>query len=37
VPLEATLDDCDAFLTGRYDDLGEEACYMRGSIQGESA
>ena len=33
VPLSATLDDCDAFLTGRYDDLDEEDCYMRGSMQ----
>jgi F-type H+-transporting ATPase subunit beta len=33
VPLSATLDDCDAFLSGRYDDLSEDACYMRGSMQ----
>ncbi|MBI1395985.1 MAG: F0F1 ATP synthase subunit beta [Betaproteobacteria bacterium] len=32
VPLETTLTDCDAFLTGRFDDLPEEACYMRGSM-----
>ncbi|MEA3411217.1 MAG: F0F1 ATP synthase subunit beta, partial [Pseudomonadota bacterium] len=32
VPLATTLDDCDAFLTGRFDDLGEEACYMRGGM-----
>ncbi len=29
---EALLDDCDAFLSGRYDDLPEQACYMRGSM-----
>ena len=33
VPLSATLDDCDAFLSGRYDDLSEDGCYMRGSMQ----
>lgn len=32
VPLQHTLDDCDAFLAGRYDDLPEERCYMRGRI-----
>jgi F-type H+-transporting ATPase subunit beta len=36
VPLAATLDDCDGFLTGRYDELGEDQCYMRGSMR-ESA
>jgi F-type H+-transporting ATPase subunit beta len=34
VPLSATLDDCDAFLTGKYDELKEEGCYMRGSMNG---
>lgn len=33
VPLASTLDDCDAFLAGRYDDLDEQECYMRGSMQ----
>jgi F-type H+-transporting ATPase subunit beta len=37
VPLAATLDDCDAFLTGRYDGLGEDRCYMRGTMQGRTA
>ena len=32
VPLHQTLDDCDAFLLGRYDDLPEERCYMRGAM-----
>ncbi len=33
VPLAATLDDCEGFLSGRYDDLSEDRCYMRGSLQ----
>jgi len=33
VPLERVIDDCDAFLTGRYDDLPEERCYMRGAME----
>jgi len=33
VPLRQTLDDCEAFLQGRYDDLPEQRCYMRGSMQ----
>jgi F-type H+-transporting ATPase subunit beta len=33
VPLEQTLTDCEAFLAGHYDDLSEEQCYMRGSMQ----
>jgi F-type H+-transporting ATPase subunit beta len=33
VPLEATLRDCDGFLAGRYDDLVEEDCYMRGILE----
>lgn len=33
VPLRQTLDDCEAFLLGRYDDRTEEQCYMRGSMQ----
>jgi F-type H+-transporting ATPase subunit beta len=37
VPLSATLDDCDAFLSGRYDDSNEDACYMRGSMQENRA
>jgi F-type H+-transporting ATPase subunit beta len=37
VPLSATLDDCEAFLTGRYDELSEDECYMRGSMQADSA
>ncbi len=32
VPLEQTLDDCEAFIAGRFDDLGEEQCYMRGAM-----
>ena len=33
VPLQHTLDDCEAFLLGRYDDLPEDRCYMRGTIK----
>ncbi|MDP2204381.1 MAG: F0F1 ATP synthase subunit beta [Methylicorpusculum sp.] len=33
VPLSKTLDDCDAFLSGKYDDLSEEQCYMRGGME----
>ncbi len=36
VPLATTLSDCEAFLRGEYDELGEEQCYMRGSM-GEVA
>ena len=32
VPLRHSLDDCEAFLLGRYDDLPEDRCYMRGTI-----
>ncbi|MGB5178539.1 MAG: F0F1 ATP synthase subunit beta [Gammaproteobacteria bacterium] len=32
VPLRHTLDDCEAFLRGHYDDLPEDRCYMRGTI-----
>ena len=32
VPLRHTLDDCESFLLGRYDDLPEDRCYMRGTI-----
>jgi len=33
VPLESTLDDCDAFLTGYYDEVPEEDCYMRATMK----
>ena len=33
VPLEQTLNDCEAFLQGKYDDIPEQQCYMRGSMQ----
>jgi F-type H+-transporting ATPase subunit beta len=32
VPLSQTLSDCDGFLTGRYDTVSEEQCYMRGAM-----
>jgi F-type H+-transporting ATPase subunit beta len=34
VPLENTLSDCDAFLSGQYDEVPEEHCYMRGTMEG---
>ncbi|MGB0467610.1 MAG: F0F1 ATP synthase subunit beta [Pontibacterium sp.] len=34
VPLQDTLDDCDAFLRGDFDDVPEEQCYMRGTMKG---
>jgi len=34
VPLEDTLNDCEAFLGGKYDDLPEDQCYMRGTMAG---
>jgi F-type H+-transporting ATPase subunit beta len=33
VPLAHTLDDCEAFLRGRFDDVTEDACYMRGTME----
>lgn len=33
VPLERTLDDCEAFLLGHYDDVPEDHCYMRGTME----
>lgn len=35
VPLADTLADCEAFLRGKYDDVPEDQCYMRGSMQRE--
>ncbi|MEZ5540465.1 MAG: F0F1 ATP synthase subunit beta [Pseudomonadota bacterium] len=37
VPLADTLTDCDAFLTGRHDELTEAQCYMRGAMPGTAA
>ena len=37
VPLERTLADCEAFLSGRYDEVTEEHCYMRGTMEGMKA
>nr|WP_321238204.1 F0F1 ATP synthase subunit beta [uncultured Tolumonas sp.] len=33
VPLETTLTDCEDFINGKYDDLPEERCYMRGGMR----
>ncbi len=32
VPLSQTLNDCDDFLAGHYDDVDEAQCYMRGAM-----
>lgn len=37
VSLQQTLDDCEAFLQGQYDDIPEEQCYMRGSMADTKA
>lgn len=36
VPVEDTLTDCEAFLQGRYDDIPEDQCYMRGTMTGSA-
>jgi len=33
VPLERTLEDCETFLSGGYDEVPEDRCYMRGTMQ----
>lgn len=33
VPLEKTLADCEGFLSGRYDEVSEDHCYMRGTME----
>jgi F-type H+-transporting ATPase subunit beta len=33
VPLDVTLRDCEAFLAGDYDEVPEDRCYMRGSME----
>lgn len=33
VPLEGTLEDCEAFLEGRYDSASEDQCYMKGRMR----
>jgi len=33
VTLENTLTDCEAFLSGRHDEIPEERCYMRGTME----
>ncbi len=34
VPLEQTIQDCDQFMAGHFDQLSEEQCYMCGSLGG---
>jgi F-type H+-transporting ATPase subunit beta len=36
VPLERTLADCEAFLSGDYDEVPEDHCYMRGTMPGKT-
>ena len=33
VPLAVTLRDCEDFMRGRYDEMPEERCYMRGAME----
>lgn len=33
VPLENTLHDCESFLSGNYDEVPEDKCYMIGTMQ----
>jgi len=33
VSLDVTLQDCDGFLTGKFDEYTEEDCYMKGAMQ----
>ncbi len=33
VPLAQTLADCDGFMTGKYDEVPEAECYMRGGME----
>lgn len=35
VPLSETLNDCEAFLQGHFDDFPEEQCYMQGSMNSK--
>lgn len=33
VPLEQNLVDCESFLAGRFDEMPEDRCYMRGTME----
>ena len=35
VPLAHTLDDCETFLRGEFDELPEDQCYMHGNMRGK--
>lgn len=35
VPLETTLNDCEHFLLGHFDEIPEERCYMQGSMESQ--
>jgi len=37
VPLQKTLNDCQAFLQGEYDHIPEDQCYMRGTMQASGS
>jgi len=32
VPLKNALEDCDSFLSGKFDEVSEDQCYMRGTM-----
>jgi len=36
VPLDGTLEDCEAFLRGDYDSISEDECYMRGRMKTQT-
>ena len=36
MPLTETLRDCEAFISGEYDELPEDRCYMRGAMRGKN-
>ena len=36
MPLTETLRDCEGFISGEYDDLPEDRCYMRGAMRGKN-
>lgn len=36
VRLQEVIEDCDRFMTGKFDDVPDQDCYMRGSMRGAS-
>lgn len=37
VPVAGTIDDCEGFLLGRFDEVPEASCYMRGTMPAGAA